>query len=218
MRRVVGKNVVEFSAEQFDEMLNKYTAGVVLDVGAGNAKHAYHLARAEPDKLVIALDAAKDNMQKVAGKTKVSPAKGGAPNLLCVWASAEKPPSEIHGVTELHSLMPWGSLLRGMLGSDTDMLLGLAKLCVPGAEFLITLNLHAWRPPVPEVGDHPEPTPDSAMEQLAPYYAAGGWTLNTARYFGDEELNALATSWTRRLGSTRDELDVLGLTGVIGKA
>lgn len=55
------------------------------------------------------------------------------------------------------------------------------------------------------------------MEQLTPYYAAGGWTLNEARYFGAEELDALATSWTRRLGSTRDELDVLGLTGVIGK-
>lgn len=217
MRRVVGKKVVEFSADQFDEMVDRYSAGVVLDVGAGNAKHAYQLARGAQDTLVIALDAAKDNMQKIAGKAQASPAKGGAPNLLCLWASAEKPPAELHSVTELHSLMPWGSLLRGMLGSDAEMLQGLGRLCVPGAEFLVTLNLHAWRPPVPEVGDHPEPTPDSAMDQLAPYYAAGGWTLNDARYFGAEELDALATSWTRRLGSTRDELDVLGLTGVIGK-
>ncbi|MER7012062.1 hypothetical protein ABT324_11620 [Saccharopolyspora sp. NPDC000359] len=216
MRRVVGKNVVEFSGEEFDAVADRCSGGVVLDVGAGNAKHAYQLARGAQDTLVIALDAAKDNMQKIAGKAAASPKKGGVPNLLCVWASAENPPPELRGVTELHSLMPWGSLLRGMLGSDTGMLKGLAELCVPGAKFLITLNLHAWRPPVPEVGDHPEPTPESAMELLAPYYAAAGWTLEEARYFGAEELDALATSWTRRLGSTRDELDVLGLTGVIG--
>ncbi|GAA4618646.1 rRNA methyltransferase [Saccharopolyspora hordei] len=217
MRRVVGKNVVEFAAEEFAAMVERHPGGVVLDVGAGNAKHAYRIARDAQDTLVIALDAAKDNMQKVAGKAAASPKKGGAPNLLCVWAAAEDLPPELHSVTELHCLMPWGSLLRGMLGSDAEMLRGLARRCVPGATFLVTLNLHAWRPPVPEVGEHPEPTPDSAMEQLAPYYADAGWTLEGARYFGAEELEALATSWTRRLGSTRDELDVLGLTGVIGK-
>lgn len=205
---------MELGRSEFEELLSRHKK-VVLDVGTGDGKHAFQLARREPDTLVIGLDAAKDNMRKVATKASASPNKGGLPNLLYVWASAERLPEELHGVTEIHVLMPWGSLLRGMLGSDPKMLRDLAGVCVPEASFLITLNLHAWRPAVPEVGDHPEPTPESAMRDLVPALAPGGWRLDSAEYLDSAAIEALATSWTRRLNSSRDQLDVLGLTGVI---
>ncbi|MEY8043326.1 16S rRNA (adenine(1408)-N(1))-methyltransferase KamB [Saccharopolyspora cebuensis] len=214
MRRVTGKQVVEVGAAEFDAMVERHD-GVVLDVGTGDGKHAFHLARERPGELVVALDAAKDNMRKVATKAAANPKKGGLPNLLCVWAAAERLPAELRGVTELHVLMPWGSLLRGVLGSDPAMLSGLAGVCVPGAKLLITLNLHAWRPPVPEVGEHPEPTPESALVDLAPRFAAAGWRLDDARYLDAEAVAALSTSWTRRLNSSRERFDVLELTGVI---
>jgi 16S rRNA (adenine(1408)-N(1))-methyltransferase len=111
--------------------------------------------------------------------------------------------------------MPWGSLLRGMLGDGAAILSELAARCVADAEFLLTLNLHAWRPPVPEVGGHPEPTPETALDELVPIYQRHGWRIATADYLDDERIAQLATSWTRRLNSSRDRLDVLALTGVI---
>ncbi|OLR89522.1 16S rRNA (adenine(1408)-N(1))-methyltransferase KamB [Actinokineospora bangkokensis] len=214
MRRVTGKNVVDLPAAEF-AALRATHAHALLDVGTGDGKHPAHVARTRPDTLVVGLDAAKDNMRKAATRAAAKPAKGGQPNLLYVWAPAEHLPEGLTGFTELHVLMPWGSLLRGVLGSDPAMLRGLAAACTPGARFLITLNLHAWQPPVPEVGEHPEPTPDTAQDALGPALAAAGWHLDTATYLDADEIAALSTSWTRRLNSSRDHLEVLALTGTI---
>jgi 16S rRNA (adenine(1408)-N(1))-methyltransferase len=127
----------------------------------------------------------------------------------------EQWPAGLDDVTELHSLMPWGSLLRAFVEPDVDVLRAVAGHCRPGAPFLITLNLHAWRPPVPEVGETAEPTPESAVADLAPAYAAGGWALESAHYASEDELAALGTSWTKRLGSSRAALAVLTLRGRI---
>ncbi|SER67647.1 16S rRNA (adenine(1408)-N(1))-methyltransferase KamB [Actinokineospora terrae] len=214
MRRVTGKQVVEVDEGAFADLRGRYS-GAVLDVGTGDGKHPLHLAKAHPELLVIGLDAAKDNMRKAATRASAAPKKGGLPNLLYLWAAAEQLPSGLGGITELHVLMPWGSLLRGVLGSDPAMLAGLAGVCAPDATFLISLNLHAWRPPVPEVGAHAEPTPESAVEDLGPALKAAGWHLDSAAYLDADAIAALATSWTRRLNSSRDQLDVLALTGRI---
>ena len=214
MRRIIGKTAVELDKTAFQELTSRCD-GLLLDVGTGDGKHALHLARRHPELLVVGLDAAKDNLRKVATKASAKPTKGGTPNLVLVWASAERLPAELRGITELHMLMPWGSLLRGILRPDPEMLRGLADACGPDTPFLVTLNLHAWHPPVPEVGDHPEPTPESAIDELGPALADAGWRLDSAEYLDPEAVDALATSWTRRLNSSRSQLDVLGLRGVI---
>jgi 16S rRNA (adenine(1408)-N(1))-methyltransferase len=206
MRQVRGKKVVDLDDSGFAGLVDSYQS-VLLDVGTGDGKHAYHLARRNPGQLVIGLDAAKDNLRKVSARTD-------APNLLFLWAPVEQLPPALRGVAELHVLMPWGSLLRGVLGEGT-VLQDLAAACAPGARFLITLNLHAWRPPVPEVGSHPEPTPASALEQLARQYAAAGWQLVGAEYLDEAAVRELATSWTRRLNSSRGQFEVLALTGTV---
>ncbi|MGO1050586.1 16S rRNA (adenine(1408)-N(1))-methyltransferase KamB [Crossiella sp. CA198] len=214
MRRVTGKQVVDLTAEQFTELRAQYTS-VLLDVGTGDGKHPLHLARKHPDQLVIGLDAAPDNFRKTAGKAAAKPAKGGLANLIYLWHAAEALPPELRDIDELHVLMPWGSLLRGVLDTEGALLRQLAACCRPGADFLVTLNLHAWRPPVPEVGETAEPTPESATEVLAKAYATAGWQLEAAKYLTPEEIAGLATSWTRRLNSSRDQLDVLALRGKI---
>ena len=201
---------MELPAAEFKDLAAGYST-VVLDVGTGDGKHALALARQRPDQLIVGLDAAKDNLRKVSARTDVA-------NLLFLWAAVEQLPAELAGIGELHVLMPWGSLLRGMLGDGSATLAALASRCVPNAGFLVTLNLHAWRPPVPEVGAHPEPTPDSAMAELAQLYRGHGWRIEEAHYLDDESIAQLATSWTRRLNSSRDRLDVLALTGLVNPA
>jgi 16S rRNA (adenine(1408)-N(1))-methyltransferase len=215
VRRVLGRQVVEMSEQDFDALRAGYRA-VLLDVGTGDGKHAAQLARRHPDLLVVGLDANRENMRRVSARAAASPARGGLPNALFVWAAAERLPAALREVAALHLLMPWGSLLRGLLGTDPTLLRQLAVACRPGAEFLVALNLHAWRPPVPEVGDLPEPTPDWARGALAAHYAAAGWRLAGARYLDAAQIAGLATSWTRRLTSARDRFDVLALSGTIG--
>ncbi|MFD1051528.1 methyltransferase domain-containing protein, partial [Kibdelosporangium lantanae] len=67
MRRLLGKTVSNLSDEDFMALCGPY-ASMVMDVGTGNGKHAYHLARKNPDVFVVGLDANPDNMRKTAAK------------------------------------------------------------------------------------------------------------------------------------------------------
>lgn len=212
MRRVVGNSTLDLDASAFAELRARYDA-LVVDLGTGDGKHVLTVARARPAALVVGVDAGPDAMRKAAARAAAKPARGGLPNALFLWASVEALPGELTGITELHALMPWGSLLRALAAPDQTALRDLAARCTAGARFLITLNLHAWRPPVPEVGATPEPTPDS--DRLAAAYADAGWSLESAAYLDAAAIAELGTSWTKRLGSSRDELAVLALRGTI---
>ena len=212
MRRVVGKTTVDLDAAAF-RLLRAPYAGLVVDLGTGDGKHVLAEARRRSDQLVVGLDAGPDAMRRTAARAAAKPARGGQPNALFVWAAVEQLPPELDDISEVHSLMPWGSLLRALVTPDEELLRTVASRCRPGARFLVTLNLHAWRPPVPEVGATAEPTPDSAW--LAEAYARAGWVLEESSYLDDAALAALGTSWTKRLGSSRDALAVLALRGRI---
>jgi 16S rRNA (adenine(1408)-N(1))-methyltransferase len=216
MRQVVGRATLELDAAAFAAARAAYR-DVVVDIGAGDGKHVLAVARKRPDALVVGLDAGPDAMRRTAARAAAKPAKGGVPNALFVWAAVEQWPAELDGITEVHSLMPWGSLLRAFVTPDEDVLRSVAARCRPGAGFLVTLNLHAWRPPVPEVGASEEPTPSTAVESLAPAYARAGWVLEAADYLDEAQIAELGTSWTKRLGSSRDQLAVLALRGHISR-
>lgn len=218
MRQVIGKRTIDLDTAAFAAIRAPYDR-LILDIGTGDGKHVLALARRHPDALVVGLDAGPDAMRRTAARAAAKPARGGTPNALFVWAAVERLPAELTGVTEVHVLMPWGSLLRAMVTPDEAVLAAVAALCAPTADFLVTLNLHAWRPPVVEVGETPEPTPDSALgDGLAPAYRRAGWALESADYLDDAQIAELGTSWTKRLGSSRDELGVLALRGRIGAA
>lgn len=215
MRQVVGKTTLDLTGAAFAQIRDRYE-GLVLDIGTGDGKHVLATARRQPQALVVGLDAGPDAMRKVSARAAAKPAKGGQPNALFVWAAVEQLPVELAGVTDVHVLMPWGSLLRAIIEPDEAVLRRIAVACAPGAQFLITLNLHAWRPPVPEVGAAAEPTPDSATDALSAAYERAGWVLESAAYLDDAQIAELGTSWTKRLGSSRDSLAVLALRGTIG--
>ena len=215
MRQVVGKIVRDVDAGSF-AALRAGRPDLVVDLGTGDGKHVVALARQRPDALVVGVDAGPDAMRTTAQRAARKPAKGGVPNALFVWAAVEDLPVELTGITEVHVLMPWGSLLRALVEPDEAVLRDVAARCGPTATFLITVNLHAWRPPVPEVGDTAEPTPQSALELLADPYTRAGWQLESADYLSAAQIEQLGTSWTKRLGSSRPELAVLGLRGRFG--
>ncbi|GAB2480054.1 methyltransferase domain-containing protein [Jatrophihabitans fulvus] len=213
MRRVIGKQTLDLDADAVTAL--RAGRDVVLDLGTGDGKHVLAVARQRPDVLAVGLDAQPDAMRKNAQKAAAKPAKGGTPNAVFVWGAVESLPAELTDVAEVHCLMPWGSLLRALVRPDPDVLRAVAARCRPGAPFLVTLNLHAWRPAVADVDGIAEPTPDSATGDLAEAYAAAGWTITSAAYADAAEIAELGTSWTKRLGSTRDELAVLTLRGRI---
>jgi 16S rRNA (adenine(1408)-N(1))-methyltransferase len=213
MRVVLGKATSDLDAVAFAALRAEFPGGLLLDIGTGDGKHVLAEARRRPDTLCVGMDAQPDAMRRSAVRAAAKPARGGLPNARFVSSAIEQLPGDLTGITDVHCLMPWGSLLRAMVTPDDAVLRSVAACAVRGASFLITLNLHAWRPPVAEVGGTAEPTPSSVIGELAPAFDAAGWTLESAEYLGTEQIADLGTSWTKRLGSSRTTLDVLALRG-----
>lgn len=178
---------------------------VHVDVGTGDGRYAYALARAHPGRLVVGVDALRDNLAEMSQKASRKPAKGGLPNVVYVAASAEAPPPELLGVADHVSVMlPWGRLMVGLIAPDADVLRGLAAIAKPNAAMTFVLNAEVWGDPVPvEARDLPEPTPERVLGELAPAYAEQGIEVSEARLMTLDEVKALPTTWAKRLASSR---------------
>ncbi len=205
MRVVRGKQLVGLDQEQVAAMLAGYER-VVADVGAGDGRAAHAYARDHPEAFVVGLDTAKDNLREASRRARRKPHRGGAPNVVYVWASAEDPPPELEGrAGEVHVVLPWGRLLEGLAFAEADVLEGVAALAAPGAAVRIVINCEVWEAEVPaRVGHLPELTPDYARTRLAARYAACGLFLTEARMLTRDEVREMRSPWAKRLRQSRE--------------
>jgi 16S rRNA (adenine(1408)-N(1))-methyltransferase len=154
---------------------------------------------AEPDTLVLGLDASRDGMLDAAVRARRLTRKGVLANARFIVASAEALPSELDGlVEELTIHFPWGSLLRGLIAPQDRILSGLARLLRPGAVATALISL------VPR--DHQADVPPLDRElalRLAPAYAAHGLCLVNWCKASPLDVAAAHSTWARRLSAER---------------
>ena len=179
---------------------------VLADVGTGDGRYAYALATAEPDALVVGIDALDEPMGEMARRASRKPERGGRPNLLFVRASIETLPDELRCCADTVTVMlPWGRLLEGIVLGDDAVFGGLAAIARPGARFEITLNGEIWESSTPaRYADLPVPTREYVAEVVAPAAARAGIELSGARLLDASEANALPSTWARRLAHARE--------------
>jgi 16S rRNA (adenine(1408)-N(1))-methyltransferase len=203
--RVCGKHRTEVVAPEVFAELRAPFAKTSVDIGTGDGRFAYHLASADPDRLVIGIDALAEPMGERATTAARKPVKGGRPNLLFVHAAVEALPAELARVAEeVYVQLPWGGLLEGIVLARADVLDGIAALCRPGARVVVTLNGEIWLDSTPARYEQlPVPTPQYVAEVIAPGFARAGIQLGAARYSTVAEAKQLSTTWARRLGHGR---------------
>jgi 16S rRNA (adenine(1408)-N(1))-methyltransferase len=197
---VRGKAAIALPAADFAAM----RAGLdrtVVDVGAGDGRAVYRLARAEPRWLVIGLDPAWQRMIEMAARSARKPARGGAPNALYVRGVAENPPQPLHGVAdEVSVMLPWGRLLSGLVTGERAICEGLRRMAVPGAGLDVLVGTDIWRDPVPvEIRSLPELTVERADAVLRERFAEAGWRVDSVETMAGAEAGRLPSSWGRRL-------------------
>ena len=215
LTRVVGKGrTAEMPAAELSA-LQQSAARTVVDVGTGDGRHPYALASANPDWLIIGIDALEEPMAETAHRASRKPAKGGRANVVFVRAALEALPGELEGVAdEVHVLLPWGRLLEGIVLADGEVLRGLASLSRPGARVEVTLNGEIWVESTPaRYADLPVPTPDYVQRVVVPGFTRAGIDLEPARYLSAEEAKAVPTTWARKLGHGRAHPRFVHFTG-----
>ena len=153
-------------------------------------------ARAEPDDLVIGIDASAAAMADASRRAARSVARGGLPNALFVVAAAERPPAELRGLAdELTILFPWGSLLGGALATN-EAAARIAALLSPSACLTAFVSIT----PRDGLAVQPLDEPGTA-EQLERRWAAHGLRLESLCPATADEVRATGSSWARRLGA-----------------
>ena len=67
-------------------------AAVTIDLGTGDGRYVLAAAAAQPDRLVIGVDANAQSMATASRRASAKPARGGLPNALFVVAAVEALP------------------------------------------------------------------------------------------------------------------------------
>jgi SAM-dependent methyltransferase len=175
---------------------------VLVDVGCGDGRHTVRWAEREPEALVVGLDAETTRLDR----TLASARRKRLRRLLFVTAAAEDPPPALLGrADEIAAIMPWGSLLDGLLGGDERVLASVLALGSPGAVLGAVVNVRPWDAPSSvdrKLAATPEPTTEH-LEGLAKRYAELGWRLDPPARLTDAEARALGSTWASRVVSAR---------------
>jgi 16S rRNA (adenine(1408)-N(1))-methyltransferase len=178
---------------------------VLVDLGTGDGRLAYRLARDHPSWLVVGVDPSADAMSESSRRAARKPARGGLTNVLFVVGVAEELPAELDGICdEIVSVLPWGRLMRELILGAPATLGGIRRIAKPGAAVRLILNTEIFEEPVPlDVQELPEATPAYAREILVPRFGAQGILLDELRYLDAAEVRALRSTWSRRLAHGR---------------
>lgn len=190
---------------EFRELISGYSR-VAVDIGTGDGRFVYELARVHPCWFCIGIDPARENLEQYSARIYRKPGRGGLGNALYVIASVECLPPELEGLAEqVHINFPWGSLLQGVVLGDRGMLASIAAVSGPCGTLEMLVNTSIFRDPIPlEVQHLPELTPDYVDCVMTPAYAEVGLKIVARRVLGEGEMKQVETTWGKRLAYRRD--------------
>lgn len=188
MERINGKHSLEISPEDLRGLLTSYT-DVLLDLGTGDGRFVLRMAHDQPSRLVIGLDACRENLHEASRR---APA-----NALFLIANALDLPAELRELANTITInFPWGTLLTGLLQPESPLLATLSRLARPGATLAIRLNGGA----LAEVGWSLE----AGGGQVRHTVRQAGFRFATPQLLTAADLRGEPTTWARRLAFGRD--------------
>ncbi|MBC7879240.1 MAG: class I SAM-dependent methyltransferase [Anaerolineales bacterium] len=188
METIQGKMSLDMDLNKLQERLANSNR-IILDLGTGDGKFAFHLADKVPDDFVIGVDSCRENLREQS-RSKLK-------NLLFVIASAQNLPCELNGlISHITINFPWGSLLESLLTSDSRLICGLQSISSSIASADIRLNGGA----LTEAGW----TLEDGAEQIHHNLLQAGWQINTPCFMDAYALRTFPTTWARRLAYGRD--------------
>jgi 16S rRNA (adenine(1408)-N(1))-methyltransferase len=165
---------------------------VCIDVGAGDGRYVLQRAAAEPDELVIGMDASHAGLREASARAARDPKRGGLPNALFVVAALEAAPPELHGLGSLVTVhFPWGTLLDAAIGRDAAGTRQLSGLVASGGRLRLLVSAHRRDERQGAVSLDPTAMVDA--------YRALGFEPDEVRPATVEDAVASRSSWGKRL-------------------
>jgi 16S rRNA (adenine(1408)-N(1))-methyltransferase len=162
---------------------------VHIDIGTGDGRFVQHVAQAYPNRFVIGIDACRENLHEISRRAPS--------NSLFVIANAQTLPFELYGsASHITVNFPWGSLLEGLLDSESSILTGLKSLSCRNTALEVRLNGGA----LSEAGW----SLHEGAEQVRRTLMMNGFSVRRPVAMTPHELRSFPTTWAKRLAFGRD--------------
>lgn len=168
--------------------------GIIVDIGTGDGKFAYQLAKENPDRFVIGIDPDQGSLEKTSARIYKKPAKGGIKNALFVLSDVQSLPVELNGLAnQLYINFPWGSLLEGVIRVDKTVWQSIRRICKQAAVVEVLLAYRAE-----DNITLPQLTIDF-LKNLKPNFSENGFELVETKKLAKEDLRNYPSSWAKKL-------------------
>jgi len=188
-----------------NQSLPRTGAGIVIDIGTGDGRFVSAMAKREPDKFFIGIDANVKPLEKPSMRATRKPNKGGLPNVMFVQAAVEDLPEEFDGVAdEIHVHFPWGSLLRAVANGETIILQALRRIAAAECQLEIVIGIDPKRDRAELTRLGIESISDNYLSVLAEKYTRAGFAIKEHGELDRSTWLALETSWAGKLRSSSD--------------
>lgn len=200
-----------------DFVLNKATkfSSVILDVGAGDGKGSLRYARKNPDSLVIGLDSSFDALEKSSKYASKKAERGGTNNLLCLYGNIKHSNEELKNIADTTRIyLPWGDLLEGIALVSNKILEPIAQCTKPGGQIEFVINAEIWNTNLPKEFSHLGTISPQFFTSQKEKFLNCGIEIREAKTLTIEEIEALDTTWSAKLMSSRTTADFVMAKGV----
>lgn len=169
---------------------------MIVDLGTGDGRAVLARATADPRAFVIGIDAIATGMAESSRRAARRRGDRDAGNAIFLVEAAEVLPGPLAEIASFVTItMPWGSLLRGVLGLDAVTLRGVASIVAPGGRVQVLVSV------VPADRVDGIATLERPSEaQIASAWRSVGFELESMRPATVDDLRAARSSWARRLG------------------
>lgn len=204
MEVICGKKTFPLNIEELRNILLPYTT-IAVEIGTGNGKFVYEMAKTQPEIFFIGIDADRTNLMKYSHKIYRKPERGGLPNVLYVISGIENLPYELDNISDTTWIvLPWGSLLQGLILGEKSILRSIRRISSVQSVLKMFISYSIkYEPAEMEKLRLPELTPDYIDGTLTSLYAEEGITITEKTFLTNETLRSIPSKWARRLASGR---------------
>ena len=190
------------STERSSENLSNHIGeGVVVDIGTGDGRFVSALARQNPHKFYIGIDANAKPLEKISMKATRKPNKGGLPNVLFIQSAVEDLPEELNETAdEIHIHFPWGSLLRAVAMGEENILASLCRISAPECllEIIIGIDQERDKSEIERL-QLPKLSAEYLNIELIPKYELAGFKILETGILDSSQWSKVETSWAKKL-------------------
>jgi 16S rRNA (adenine(1408)-N(1))-methyltransferase len=193
---VKGNKILEINEEELNKIKGLFKK-TVLDLGTGDGRFVYENALLDPTTLFIGIDPSQTQLKEYSKKAQ----KKKLANALFLTGSIEIMPEGLRDTADLvYVILPWGTLLQGLVKPSSKTILSLKNLLKTGGKLEVILGYTEENEPSETKRlDLPEINKNLVYSRIIPVFEKEGFKFEEYLDLDKNALTKYKTTWSKKL-------------------